>query len=84
MSNEEVCQFQFACFFSVVMNGGFAVLLKVLGLPPEWWIISAMIAIACAAFGGCTVLIRGYMPKDKIDWDGFGAFCYKKFRQEKK
>ncbi len=77
MSNEEVCQFQFACFFSVMMNGGMAIMVHWAGLPAEWWILMAGIAIMSAAFGLCAIMIRGYMPKNKIDWDGFGVYCYK-------
>ena len=82
MSNEEVRQFQFGCFFVVLMNGGMAAIGKFAGVPAEWWILAAGIAIMIGVFGLCTVMIRGWMPKDKLDWDGFAWYCHKHSKQK--
>lgn len=82
MSNEEMRQFQFGCFMVIIMNGTMALLTKWLGLPVEWWLISLSLAFMFTVFGLCTVMIRGWMPKDKPDWDSFGADCQRQFKDK--
>jgi hypothetical protein len=62
-----------------MMNGGMGYIAKFVGLPPEWWLISLMLTVAMVVFLLCTIMIRGWMPRDKPNWDNFGKSCFKEF-----
>jgi hypothetical protein len=82
MSNEETRQTQWAMLWTILMNGSLALVVKFVGMPPEWWVLMLGVAFMHVVFLFCIVLLRGWMPKDKPDWDKFGAECQRDFRGE--
>ena len=84
MSNDEVRQFEFACCYTIMMNGSLAGLVKWLGMPPEWWVLMLCVALISAMVLLSLLMVRGWMPKDKPDWDGFGAYCQRKYKGDDK
>ena len=84
MNNEDVRMTQWGMLMVLVLNGSLALLMKFAGLKPEWWVMMLCLAVFAAVMLFCMVLLRGWMPKDKTDWDNFAVSCHRHFKEGEK
>ena len=66
MNREDFRSLQCACVWTIMMTGGLALVMKLVGIPIGFWGALAGVSIFHSVILFCFVLQHGWMPKDRM------------------